>query len=133
MVLRTVNEKDPAPPPARHPVFSLPPIAVAEGRLALSVRIDASGFTVRTSAGGIAPGCNNTGSGVTLPKRSGYDFEGLTACARAIRTAARVNDSSVTLAPEMDVAYEAIIQTMDALRKDDAGDLFPEANFTPVP
>jgi biopolymer transport protein ExbD len=130
MVLRDANEKQPAAAKPRHPAFSLPPIAAIESRLGFSVRIDANGFTLRAASDGIAPGCNHVGSGVTLPKRdSAYDFEALTTCARAIRTATSVGDSDVVLAPDMDVEYEAIIQTMDALSKDDAGPLFPDARF----
>jgi hypothetical protein len=107
----------------------LPPLADVrgpEGKLALAVFVVNGGYSMKTAAGNIAPGCAGLGAGLTLPKRGAdHDLGGLASCARRIK--GRSTDTEVTAAdPGTDFA--TIVDTMDALEGVHK-DLFPVVHF----
>lgn len=100
--------------------------------LHLTALVSADGVALATADGHIAPGCGGVGAGVTVPKRGGeHDLVALGACARRIKGARPdlAAETQVTLTASPDVAYQTVIAVMDALRRDDAGELFPEVHL----
>jgi len=102
-------------PPRSNPILHGPK---PEG-VALTVLLTSEGYALKTSAGGIAPGCARMGGGVTVPKRAGaYDHEALAACVKSLKdgSAELAKERQVTLSANPDVAYEDVVDAMDALR-----------------
>ncbi len=114
--------------------------------LSLTVIVVQDGFSVKAAGGNVAPGCNDRGPGLAIPKRDGdYDYNALTACAKRLKGLEdRFKDEmAVTVSANPNIPFQAIIGTMDAVRKDDAaecspdkqgvwagpGCLFPDVNF----
>ncbi len=102
--------------------------------LNLTVIVVPEGFSVKASGGSIAPGCRDTGSGITVPKAGNeYDYKGLNTCVGIVKREApeEVRDeTSVTISANPNIPYQVIIGTIDACRKDEQGqDLFPDVQF----
>jgi biopolymer transport protein TolR len=100
--------------------------------LHLAAMVTGGGVTLTTAGGAIATGCDGIGPGLTVPSRRGeYDLAGLSACARRIKGSRpeRAAETQVTVTASPDVPYATVIAVMDALRRDDAGELFPEATL----
>lgn len=100
--------------------------------LNLSAMITSDGVALKTSDGHIATGCNSFGQGVTVPKVDGkYDGKELSRCARELKkkNERAANELQVTITANPDVDYQTVIETMDALRRDNEGDLFPSVSF----
>lgn len=102
--------------------------------LNLTVFVVDDGFAIKASGGSIAAGCQGVGGGITVPKRGAqYDFDGLTACAAKLKSqseAAR-DESQVSIAPNPDIDYQTIVNTMDSLRESRKGDpLFTDVVFS---
>jgi len=100
--------------------------------LSLTALVTQQGVALKTASGAIAPGCGDTGPGVTIPKVAGeHDLAGLSACARRVKGArpqfAAETQVAVTASP--DVPYQDVIGVMDALRGDERGELFPDARL----
>src|SRR6476620_5866252 len=56
--------------------------------LGLTILVVPDGFSLKARGGNVAPGCNDTGPGIAIPKKDGnYDFEGLKACASKLKGA----------------------------------------------
>jgi biopolymer transport protein ExbD len=105
---------------------------VASKALNLSAWITSQGVSLKTSTGNIATGCNDVGSGVTVPKiNEEYDLKGLTACAKRLKNAntAFKDETQVTITANPGVEYKTVIDVMDALRADGGEELFPEVHF----
>jgi biopolymer transport protein TolR len=100
--------------------------------LHLTALVSSEGVALTTADGHIAPGCGGIGAGVTVPKHgSDHDLTTLTACARRIKGARPElgTETQVTLTASPDVPYQAVVAIMDALRSDEAGELFPEVHL----
>ena len=101
--------------------------------LNLSAWITTTGIALKTSSGNIATGCQDVGSGVTVPKTTNdsYDFPALTACAKRLKNARPEfkEETQVTITANPGIDYKTIIDVMDALRSDDGEVLFPEVHF----
>jgi biopolymer transport protein TolR len=102
--------------------------------LSLTVIVVQEGFSVKARGGNVAPGCNEAGAGLAIPKRENdYDYNALNSCAKRLKGLSPdfKEESSVTISANPNIPYQAIISTMDALRKsnDSGEDLFPEVNF----
>jgi biopolymer transport protein ExbD len=100
--------------------------------LSLTALITSQGVALKTAAGSIAPGCGDTGPGVTIPKvRGEHDLAGLSACARRIKGARPqfAGETQVAVSASPDVPYQEVIGVMDALRHDEDGELFPDARL----
>jgi biopolymer transport protein TolR len=120
-------------------IDTAPPRAGGAGRapttptLGLTVIVVPEGFSIKARGGNIAPGCNDTGAGLAVPKKGPeYDFTELTRCAQKLKSASPdfKDEESVTISANPQIPYQAVISTIDALRKDDKGEkLFPEVNF----
>lgn len=101
--------------------------------LGLTVLVVPDGFSLKARGGNVAPGCNDTGPGVAIPKRDGhYDYASLKACAAKLKGAAPEfkDEMGVTISANPPIPYQVVISTMDAVRKNDTGEeLFPEVTF----
>jgi biopolymer transport protein ExbD len=100
--------------------------------LNLSAFITSQGISLKTSSGNISTGCQDVGSGVTVPKANEvYDFTSLTACAKRLKNARPEfkEETQVTITANPGVEYQTIISAMDALRRDGEEELFPEVHF----
>ncbi|HEY6080220.1 MAG TPA: biopolymer transporter ExbD [Polyangiaceae bacterium] len=101
--------------------------------LNLSVFIVSDGFSLKASGGNIAPGCNDAGAGIAVPKQSGnYDFAGLTACASRLKgsSADFADETQATITANPGVEFQTVVAVMDALRTTPTGDnLFENIQF----
>ena len=101
-------------------------------RISLRVDLIKQGFLVRVDAGIVAPGCKRVGAGVSVPKIGArYDFVGLQSCARKIRDAnpKLAAEQKVIISADAGTTFQQVIATMDALRGDARGPLFPSVAF----
>ena len=101
--------------------------------LNLSVFIVSEGFGLKASGGNIAPGCNDAGAGIAVPKANGqYDFAALTACAARLKgsSADFADETQATITANPGIEFQTVIAAMDALRTTAAGDaLFENIQF----
>jgi biopolymer transport protein ExbD len=98
--------------------------------LDLSVFIATDGFHVISLGANLAPGCATPGPGPTVPNKDGaYDFAGLTACAVTLKGRPAGAGTAVTIAGTPATKYQTLVSTMDALRKSEEKELFPEVTF----
>lgn len=106
--------------------------------LGLTVIIVNEGFSVKARGGNVAPGCQETGSGLAVGKTADgkdYDFAALKKCVQHLKTEYVANnpdddETSVTISANPNIPYQAVIGTMDAVRNgDDGKELFPDVNF----
>ena len=101
--------------------------------LNLSVFIVSDGFSLKASGGNIAPGCNDAGAGIAVPKVGGqYDFTSLTACASRLKASSAdfSDETQVTITANPGIEFQTVIAVMDALRTTPAGDnLFENIQF----
>lgn len=105
---------------------------VASKALNLAAFITNQGISLKTSSGNISTGCNDVGSGVTVPKvNEEYDLRNLTVCAKRLKSsnAAFKEETQVTITANPGVEYKTVIDVMDALRSDGEEELFPEVHF----
>lgn len=112
---------------------------VSSKALNLSAFITDQGVQLKTSGGNIAPGCGKggavptLGTGVAVPKLNAeaHDLKTLTACARLLKNAQPEfkDETQVTITANPGTEYKAVIDVMDALRKDGGEELFPEVHF----
>lgn len=107
--------------------------------LGLTVTLVPGGFSVKARGGNVASGCNDLGPGlavnkITLPNgQQDYNFDQLNECVKKLKASSAdfKEETSVTVSANPDIPYQAIIGTLDALRKDEQSgeDLFPDVNF----
>lgn len=101
--------------------------------LGLAVIVVRDGFSLKARGGNVAPGCDDTGAGLAVPKRGiDYDYAGLKACASKIKGAVgdRSDERDVVISASPDVPYDVVIATLDAVRRTEAGtELFPNVTF----
>lgn len=97
--------------------------------LNLTVIVTGQGVSVGAEGGWMAPGCTTTtqqGGTVSVPRRgSGYDWPGLTACARRIKQEFP-DERKVIVSADPEIEFEHLIGAMDALRSHGSDELFPE-------
>jgi len=101
--------------------------------LNLSVFIVSDGFSLKASGGNIAPGCNDAGAGIAVPKVGGkYDFAALTACAARLKgsSADFADETQATITANPGIEFQTVIAVMDALRNNAQGEaLFENIQF----
>jgi biopolymer transport protein ExbD len=101
--------------------------------LGLTVLVVPDGFSLKAKGGNVAPGCNDTGPGIAIPKKENdFDYVALKACATKLKASSAdfKDEVGVTILANPPIPYQVVISTMDAVRKNDAGeDLFPEVTF----
>jgi biopolymer transport protein TolR len=101
--------------------------------LNLSVIIVNDGFSLKASGGNIAPGCNDAGAGIAVPKANGkYDFGALTACATRLKGASAdfADETQATITANPGIEFQTVIAVMDALRTTPSGEaLFENIQF----
>ncbi len=106
--------------------------------LGLTILVVQDGFSVKARGGNVAPGCNETGQGLAVgkaPDGKDYDYDALKKCVAHLKkefvaSNPDSDESSVTISANPNIPYQAVIGTMDAVRKNDDGkELFPDVNF----
>lgn len=103
--------------------------------LGLTILIVNEGFAVKARGGNVAPGCNDTGQGLAVGKTSDgkdHNYDALKKCVYGLKNSSAdfADETSVTISASPNIPYQAVIGTMDAIRKtDDGKDLFPDVNF----
>src|SRR5580692_5893403 len=102
--------------------------------LGLTVLIVNEGFSVKARGGNVAPGCNDTGPGLAVGKLGSgeYDYTQLNACVARLKSLSPdfASESQVTISANPNIPYQAVISTIDAVRKGPNGEeLFPDVNF----
>jgi len=107
--------------------------------LGLTVIIVNDGFSVKAHGGNVAPGCQETGSGLAVGKTADgkdYDFPALKKCVEHLKKEFVASnpegeeETSVTISANPNIPYQAVIGTMDAVRNgEDGKELFPDVNF----
>ena len=101
--------------------------------LNLNVVVTSEGVALKAAGGGIAPGCDGPGGGITIPKKGGvYDWTALNACVKKLKDASVdfKDESNVQILAEPGIDYQSIINAMDSVRADTQGEpLFPDVNF----
>ena len=104
--------------------------------LGLTILVVNDGFSVKARGGNVAPGCNDTGQGLAVgktPDGKEYNFDALKKCVTALKNSSPdfAEETSVTISANPNIPYQAVIGTMDAVRKSEDGtkDLFPDVNF----
>ena len=114
------------------------PRTAKDDSLGLTVLVASEGFGVKARGGNVAPGCEATGQGLAVgksPDGKDYDFAGLKKCVTHLKkefvaSNPDSDETSVTISANPNIPYQAVIGTMDAIRKgDDEKDLFPDVNF----
>jgi biopolymer transport protein TolR len=106
---------------------------IASEALNLSVFIVSDGFSLKASGGNIAPGCQDRGAGIAVPKIGAtYDFTALTACAARLKGLSPefADETQATITANPGVEFQTVIAVMDALRNTPSGDtLFENIQF----
>ena len=119
--------------------------SVDEHSLNLTVIVARDGYFLKGRAASIGTGCRGVGSGAaTLPRISAsadesldgqkYDVAGLTRCVRRLKDEVPGADteSQVLVTANPNVPFQEVVRVMDALRRDEKGELFPKVVFTVV-
>jgi biopolymer transport protein TolR len=120
-------------------IDTFPPKASGSGArptkpaLGMTVIVVNDGFSVKARGGNVAPGCEDTGPGLAVGKLNGdYDYATLNRCVTKLKHLSPdfANESQVTISANPNIPYQAIISTIDAVRKSPEGEeLFPDVNF----
>ena len=101
--------------------------------LGMTVIVVNDGFSVKARGGNVAPGCEDTGPGLAVGKVNGdYDYATLNRCVTKLKHLSPdfASESQVTISANPNIPYQAIISTIDAVRKGPNGEeLFPDVNF----
>lgn len=111
--------------------------AVESKAMNLVVLVTGQGIGFKTSGGSIATGCRDAGGGITVPMvadsgKQVYDWQGVTSCARHLKSEGPTewqDETQVTITASPGIEYQYIVDTVDALRSDEKGELFPEIHF----
>jgi biopolymer transport protein ExbD len=102
--------------------------------LTLNVLVLREGFVVSAMGRRLGPGCTGEGRGLAVGMKSdgsGYDFAALTECVTRLKALAPdyADERQAVVAANDDVRFDAIVGTLDAIRRKDGVDLFPDVSF----
>lgn len=116
---------------------------IQEESLNLTVIIASDGYFIKGRAASIAEGCQGIGGGKpTVPRIPAqqsesfdgkkYDVVALQKCARKLKEEVpnAEAEQQVMVTANPNVPFQEIIRVMDAVRKDEKGELFPNVVFT---
>jgi biopolymer transport protein TolR len=118
---------------------------IKDESLNLTILIVTDGYVIKGRGATIAAGCMGTGSGSppTVPRVQAspnesmegglkYNTEGLQKCARKLKTDVPNADmeQQVMVTANPNVPFQEIVRVMDAVRRDEQGELFPNVVFT---
>lgn len=102
--------------------------AADKPHLCPTVLVVGDGYSVKARGGNVAPGCQDTGPGIALPKLAtgAYDTGGLRQCLARLKAAAPdfADENEVTMTASADVTIGAVYDAIDA-----AIAVFPEVKF----
>lgn len=118
---------------------------IQEESLNLTILIVTDGYTIKGKGATIKEGCDGIGSGrPTVPRIPAgqnesydgkkYDIAGLQKCARKLKDEVpnAEGELQVMVSANPNVPFQEIVRVMDAVRKDQKGELFPNVVFTVV-
>ncbi len=118
---------------AKPPRFSRPRPPTEGPPLALNIVVLHDGFLVSAMGQRIGTGCNGVGAGLAVERTNdgAYDFAALTRCVKRLKatSASFADEKQATIAANDDIRYQVIVDTIDAVRRTDGVDLFPEVFF----
>jgi biopolymer transport protein ExbD len=106
--------------------------------LGLTILIVPDGFSVKARGGNVAPGCNDTGSGLAVGRttnaegKQDWDYATLTKCVAKLKASSAEfeTETQVTVSANPNISYQTVISTIDAIREDENGkELFPDVQF----
>jgi biopolymer transport protein ExbD len=101
--------------------------------LGLTITLVRDGFSIKARGGNVAPGCNDAGPGLAIPKAGAdFDYDALHRCVKKLKGLSDdfKDETQVTVSASPDIPYQAVVSTLDAVRLDDGGEpLFPDVNF----
>jgi biopolymer transport protein ExbD len=118
--------------------------ATPQESLNLTVLIVSGGYVIKGRGATIKTGCEGIGSGdpPTVPRVAGgndtmqdgtkYDVLSLQRCARKLKDTVPNADmeQQVMVTANPNIPFQEIVRVMDAVRRDEKGDLFPNVVFT---
>lgn len=106
--------------------------------VSLTVIVTTDGFTLKGKSGTVATGCQGVGAGPTIPRIPAtesesfdgkkYDYPGLRRCMRSLKSQFG-DERQIILTANPNVPFQEVVHVLDAVRRDDEGELFPEALF----
>jgi biopolymer transport protein TolR len=106
---------------------------IESAALNLTVIIVNDGFSIKAAGGNVAPGCQDRGSGLAVPKLNGkYDYAALTKCVARLKHSNPDfrDENQVFLSANPGTPYQDLIDVIDAVRATPEGEvLFDEVNF----
>jgi hypothetical protein len=108
----TVADISSTPPRSARPEIGVP-------WFNLTVFLVGDGISMKGRGGNVAPGCNDVGPGLSIPKKNGgYDFEALRACAARLHSVVpeASADRHVTIAANANVELRDLVSAIDAMR-----------------
>jgi biopolymer transport protein ExbD len=105
--------------------------------LSLNIIVIDKGFIVSAFGQRIGEGCQGPGAGVAVGMKTAdgvtdYDYTSLTACAKRLKSQVpeAADETNATITANANIPYQAIVSTVDAVRKSDDGQvLFPDITF----
>lgn len=107
--------------------------AMQSEALNLVALITKDGISLKAKGGNVASGCATLGEGVAVPRKSEseHDYTELSRCVRSLKEQNDkfAEETQVTITANPDVEYQVVIDTIDALRQDKDGPLFPDVRF----
>jgi len=122
---KVVGLRDSKPPRAAGPRSSVP-----RGGLGLTVLMVPDGLAIKARGGNVAPGCQDTGPGLAIPKTTAgaYDYAGLRACAAKLKALSPefADETELVISANPDIAFGVIVTAIDTLEE---GDLFTNVMF----
>jgi hypothetical protein len=116
--------------PGRAPTGRSVPSPPPDG-LNVTVMVVDEGIGIKTAVGNVAPGCNDTGPGLTLPKvDAGHDLGGFAACLARIKSSRpeHATETAITFTASATTPFSAVMDVALA-SKGPSGKLFPEVHF----
>ena len=100
--------------------------------LNLAINIVAGGFGIKAAGRLVAPGCADTGVGLSIPTTAmSYDFGALARCVAKLKYAAPefAEETRATITASAGVEFATVAAVMDAIRGHDGAELFPDVRF----
>jgi biopolymer transport protein ExbD len=132
-MLRALQGDAAAPAPAQpRELRAPPPTPDDRPTLGLTVIIVNDGISLKARGGNVAPGCNDVGAGLSIPKAADgrQDIAALAACIVKLKAAAPEfkDEREVTVSANPEIPYSTVLQVVDAVRGENA-DVLPDVMF----
>jgi hypothetical protein len=86
------------------------------GQGGAAIFLVSDGISIKFAGGNVAPGCNDAGPGLAIPKRDGYDLPSFVACFRRVNTAISTPVDHAVITANPGVPALQILQAGNAVR-----------------